>query len=108
MQYKFEFIQYDHVPLEHLEMDKQRRMEKGVAEICQAILRDYNYFSKVEQDGKIKYGIELTVTSAEKFHRGVVAITKMLYDHPQLQESILELFKEMHNPDNQFHDRNSL
>ena len=69
-------------------------------EIGQAILRDYNYSAFVQHDGKIIYGIELTVTNAKKYYEALQSVERILIYHPDLQRAVRQVLEEMECPDN--------
>lgn len=107
MQYRFDFMQHDYVPPEHLERDKQLWMQRGIEDIGKAILRDYNYSAETTLDGKVKYSIELTILNGQRFRSAIRSIDNLLIYHPNLQGAVEEIFRQLDQPDIP-NDRNSL
>ncbi len=79
MIFKYEFMQSDWVPVEHLEMDKRRRMEFGTEELARKVLENYPYQSRVAESGHI--------------------IDRLLIYHPGLQYAVAEVLREMDEPE---------
>lgn len=93
-------MQADWVPVEHLEMDKERRKERCVEEIVRMVLRDFPFESQVQPSGNIVYRVALAVISTEKYNRALSSVERLLCYHPDLQSAVLQVLQEMEEPEN--------
>ncbi len=99
MIFKYEFMQSDWVPVEHLEMDKRRRMEFGTEELARKVLENYPYQSRVAESGHIIYEIQVAILSQVKYMRAIQSIDRLLIYHPGLQYAVAEVLREMDEPE---------
>lgn len=100
MRYKYDFMQGNWVPVEHLEMDKRRRMDRGASELAELIVQHYPYTSRVDEGGNIIYTFDVVAMNAVKYMRALASISKILCYHPSLQSTVLSILEDLDQPDN--------
>lgn len=99
MIFKYEFMQSDWVPVEHLEMDKNRRMRAGAEELVRTVLENFPYKARVGDRGDVIYGIEVAILSRIKYERAIRSIDRLLVYHPMLQHAVEDVLREMDEPE---------
>lgn len=99
MQYKFEFMQEDYVPKEHLAWDLERRKRDCLTEIVKMISKDYGYKTRTTPDGKEVYCIELMVCSTKKFSEAMNRFSAAYALFPEFKHIAQGIIEEMFYPD---------